>query len=544
MRPIFDVADELGIHPEDLVPFGRTKAKVALGALERPRHTAKPGRLILVSAMTPTPAGEGKTTTTIGLGQALRRMGERVCVALREPSLGPCFGVKGGGTGGGQCKIEPSADINLHFNGDIHAVTSAHNLLAAVVDNHLHFGNTPALDPRRVTWKRVLDINDRSLRDIVIGLGGSSMGVPRESGFEITAASEIMAILGLATGLDDLRARLDRILIGFGTDKRPVYVRDLGVTGALVALLHQALLPNLAQTTDGTPAFVHAGPFANIAHGCNSVLATQMALHTADWVVTEAGFAFDLGGEKFLDIKARAAGLDPACVVVVGTVRALKWHGGAAKEALVNSDPAAVLRGLENLGAHLDAVGQFGLEPVVAINQFGSDSSEELAVIVDYCQGRGVTVARCDHFARGGEGALSLGEAVIAAADRKRAPFTPMYPLEATFEEKIRAVATRVYGADDVVFTPEARADLRRAERLGLGHLPVCMAKTQSSLSDIPDRRGRPRGFTITVREVQISAGAGFVVALTGDILRMPGLPARPAAMDVDVVDGQIVGVG
>jgi formate--tetrahydrofolate ligase len=548
MRPILDVAEELGLHTDDLSPYGRYKAKVALNALDRPRPAGRgddrPGRLILVSAMTPTPAGEGKTTTTIGLGQALRKLGERACVALREPSLGPCFGVKGGGTGGGACKLEPSADINLHFNGDIHAVTSAHNLLAAVVDNHLHFSNSPPLDPRRIAWKRVLDMNDRALRDTVIGLGGASMGVPRETGFEITAASEIMAILGLASGLDDLRARLDRILIGFGLDKRPVYARDLGVTGALVALLHQALEPNLAQTTDGTPAFVHAGPFANIAHGCNSVLATRMALHHADWVVTEAGFAFDLGGEKFLDIKARQAGLDPACVVVVGTIRALKWHGGATKDELARPNPDQVRAGLVNLAAHLHAVAQFGLEPVVAINQFGTDSAEELQVVTDFCHERGVAVARCDHFARGGEGALTLAEAVMAASERKIAPYQPIYPLDASFEDKIRAIATRIYGADDVVLTAEARSDLKRAERMGLGHLPVCMAKTQSSLSDVPDLRGRPSGFVITVREVQISAGAGFVVVLTGEIMRMPGLPQRPAACDVDVVDGRIVGVG
>jgi formate--tetrahydrofolate ligase len=544
MRPIADVAADLSLSSSELVPYGRDKFKLPLELLDRPR--ARPGRsrLVLVSAITPTPAGEGKTTTTIGLGQALRRLGESVCVALREPSLGPCFGVKGGGTGGGACTIEPKEEINLHFTGDFHAISSAHNLLAAAVDNSLHFGNPHRLDVRRIVWPRVLDMNDRALRRIVVGTGGMSMGVPRETNFDITAASEIMAILGLAGDLDDLRARLDRILVGFTAKREPVYAAAFEVTGAMVALLKDAIQPNLVQTVDGTPAVVHGGPFANIAHGCNTILATRMAMHHADWTITEAGFAFDLGGEKFLDIKARQAGLNPECVVLVATARALKWHGGADKEALSSPDPEAVSRGLANLERHLDSAVGFGLRPVVAINRFADDTDAELEVIRARCAARGVPVALCDHFMRGADGALDLAREVLSACAEPAAPYTPAYALDAPLADKIRAVAQKVYGADDVVFTAEAQNHLRLADRLGLADAPVCMAKTPASLSDDPTLRGRPTGFSITVRELSFSRGAGFVVALTGDILRMPGLPKRPSAADVDLVDGRIVGVG
>jgi formate--tetrahydrofolate ligase len=544
MRPIAEVAADLNLPVADLIPYGRDKFKLPLALLERPRARAGAPKLVLVSAITPTPAGEGKTTTTIGLGQALRRLGASVCVALREPSLGPCFGVKGGGTGGGACTIEPKEEINLHFTGDFHAISSAHNLLAAAVDNSLHFGNPHRLDVRRIVWPRVLDMNDRALRRVVLGTGGPSMGVPREGQFDITAASEIMAILGLASDLDDLRARLDRILVGFTARREPVYAAAFEVTGAMVALLKDAIVPNLVQTVDGTPAVVHGGPFANIAHGCNTILATRMAMHHADWTITEAGFAFDLGGEKFLDIKARQAGLNPECVVLVATARALKWHGGAEKDALANPDPERVRAGLPNLARHLDSALTFGVRPIVAINRFADDTDEELAEIEAFCAARGVPVAMCDHFARGADGALDLARAVLALGADPAPAYRPIYPLDAPLDAKIRAVAREVYGADDVVFTPEAKADLRLAERLGLADAPVCMAKTPASLSDDPSLRGRPTGFVITVRELAFSRGAGFVVVLTGDILRMPGLPKRPSAADVDLVDGRIVGVG
>jgi len=544
MPPIAPVAAELSLAADQLVPYGHDKAKLPLSVLDTPR--TRPGRahLVLVSAITPTPAGEGKTTTTIGLGQALRKLGTSVCVALREPSLGPCFGIKGGGTGGGLCTVEPKEEINLHFTGDFHAISSAHNLLAAAIDNSLHFGNPHNLDVRRIVWPRVVDMNDRALRRIVLGTGGPTMGVPREGNFDITAASEIMAILGLASDLDDLRARLDRILVGFTPRREPVFAQAFDVTGAMIALLKDAIRPNLVQTADGTPAIVHGGPFANIAHGCNTILATRMAMHLADWTITEAGFAFDLGGEKFLDIKAPQAGISPDCVVVVATIRALKWHGGAAKDALTTPDPERVRAGLANLERHLDSVAAFGLRAVVAINRFADDTDAELAVVEQACAARGVPVAACDHFMRGADGALDLARAVLALGAEPAAPHRPIQQADASLTEKIRAVAQRVYGADDVVFTPLAERHLRLAARLGLDRAPVCMAKTPASLSDDPSLRGRPTGFVITVRELAFSRGAGFVVALTGDILRMPGLPRRPSAADVDLVDGRIVGVG
>ena len=540
LRPIADVARDLGIAADHLEPYGRDKAKVRLDVLglnDRP-----PGKLILVSAITPTPAGEGKTTVSIGLAQGLRKIGKRSALALRQPSMGPVFGRKGGATGGGASRIEPSNTINLQFTGDFHAITAAHNLLAAAIDNRLHFGDT-RLDPRHVLWKRALDVNDRALRRIVIGLGGPGQGVPRESGFDITAASEIMAILCLADSPADLRARLDRILIGYDAQATPVLASEMGVTGALAAILNEAILPNLVQSREGTPAFVHGGPFANIAHGCNSILATRMALARADYAVTEAGFAFDLGGEKFFDLKCQAAGLNPAAVVIVATIRALKMHGGLALDALNIPDPGAVERGLENLAAHLDSAAHFGKPVVVAINQFQADTADELAVVHQYCASRSTASATADVFGAGGAGATELAEKVVAAAARET-PYEPLYPLEWPVERKIERIARVMYGADGVNILPAAEAKFRKARKHGYGDLPVCMAKTQDSLSDNPKLRGRPRGFTLTVRDAEIAAGAGFLVALTGDIVRMPGLPERPAAERIDVdAQGRIVGL-
>ena len=533
-RPIAAVAADLGIADEFLEPYGRDKAKVRLEALEG--STGRPeGRLILVSAITPTPAGEGKTTTSIALAQGMRKIGKAAVLALRQPSMGPVFGRKGGATGGGACRLTPSDQINLQFTGDFHAITAAHNLLAAAIDNKLHFGST-RLDPRRVLWKRAMDMNDRALRKVVIGLGGTTGGVPRESGFDITAASEVMAILCLATSPADLRRRLDGILVGFGRDREPVFAQEIGVVGSMAAILKEALLPNLVQTMEGTPAFVHGGPFANIAHGCNSILATRMALRFGEYAVTEAGFAFDLGAEKFFDIKCRSAGLNPAAVVIVATIRALKMHGGVGLDGLKLPDAAAVGRGLANLEAHLDAAAHFGRPVVVALNRFGDDTDEEVAVVADACRARGVAFAACDGFARGGEGAIELAEQVVAAAEGTPAtPLAPLYPLDWPAERKVERIASAMYGASGVAFAPAAVAKLDQARKLGFEHFPICMAKTQDSLSDNPKLRGRPRDFTITVRDVEIAAGAEFLVALTGELVRMPGLPAVPAAERIDV---------
>jgi formate--tetrahydrofolate ligase len=543
LRPISDVARDLKIAPEHLEPYGRDKAKVRVEALEAAQARQPSGKLILVSAITPTPAGEGKTTTSIGLSMGLNRIGHRSALALRQPSMGPVFGRKGGATGGGASRIEPSNTINLQFTGDFHAITAAHNLLAAAIDNRLHFGDL-ALDPTRVLWKRALDMNDRALRHIVIGLGGHSQGVPRESGFDITAASEVMAILCLADSPADLRSRLDRILVGYSAAGEPVLANSIGVTGAMTAILNEAMMPNLVQTAESTPAFVHGGPFANIAHGCNSILATRMAMAMADYAVTEAGFAFDLGGEKFFDLKCLAGGFNPAAIVLVATVRALKMHGGVQQGVLKDSDPAAVERGLENLAAHLDSAAHFGKPTVVAINQFGSDTPDEIKVVHDYCGSRSVACATADVFGAGGTGANDLAEKVVAAASEPVTPLKTLYPLDWPAERKIEQIARTMYGADEVNILPAAASKLRKAAKLGYGGLPICMAKTQDSLSDNPKLRGRPRGFTLTVRDVEIAAGAGFLVALTGDIVRMPGLPERPAAERIDVDhQGCIIGL-
>jgi formate--tetrahydrofolate ligase len=539
-RPIAEVARDLGIAPQNLVPYGDDKAKIRLTARDSGRP---PGKLILVSALTPTDAGEGKTTTSIGLAQGMARLGERACLALREPSLGPTFGMKGGATGGGRSIVVPVEDINLHFTGDFHAITAAHNLLASMVDNHLHQGNALGIDVRRVWWRRVLDVNDRALRHLVVGLGGPAEGVPRETGFDITAASEVMAVLCLSEDADDLRARLGRLVVALSLQGEPVTAADLQAVGAMMVLLKDALLPNLVQSVEGVPAIIHGGPFANIAHGCNSVIATKMALAHADWVVTEAGFAFDLGGEKFFDIKCRTAGLDPAAVVLVATVRALKRHGGVAKEQLAAPDAEAVERGLDNLRKHIESVKIFGKTPIVALNRFGTDSGEEIERVRRACEELGVPFAVADHFARGGEGATELARAVIDAANGSTQPYTPLYTLDEPIKTKIRKIAQTMYGARDVAFTPAAERDLKLIQKLGYEGLPLCVAKTQSSLSDNAKLAGRPRDFEVTVRNFILAAGAGYVVPLLGDIIRMPGLPASPQAVRMDLVDGRVVGL-
>ncbi len=543
MRPIADVAADLGLAEDDIELYGRYKAKVKLDVLDARRDKLS-DRLVLVSAITPTPAGEGKTTTSIGLAMGLARLGERTCLALREPSLGPALGMKGGATGGGRSQVLPMQDINLHFTGDIHAVGAAHNLLAAMVDNHIYRRLEPMLDPRRVRWGRVLDVNDRELRDVVIGLGRPTDGVPHESFFDITAASEVMAILCLAEHLDDLKRRLGNVLVGFTYKREPVYARDLGAAGAMTVLLRDALKPNLVQTIEGTPAFVHGGPFANIAQGTNSVVATKMALALSDWCITEAGFGFDLGAEKFFDIKCVSAGLDPCAVVLVATVRALKMHGGKALDDLKEPDAEAAELGLPNLVKHLESISFFKESPVVALNKFAGDADDEIEVVRRFCEAVGHPFAVFDGWARGGEGAADLAEVVRDVGRRPHVQFQPMYGPEDSVEAKISKVAHKVYGAEAVDYTLQAKRDLRRVYKLGYDKLPVCIAKTQKSLSDNPDLLGRPKDFLVTVRRIIINAGAGFLVPLTGEIIRMPGLPLEPAAKRLDVDEGgNIVGL-
>ena len=536
--PILHVASKLGIEAADVLPFGHDKAKVNLGAIQKGTKT---GKLILVSAITPTPAGEGKTTVSIGLAQGLKKIGQSVALALRQPSMGPVFGRKGGATGGGLSRIVPGESINLHFNGDFHAITSAHNLLASVVDNAL-YNHTTRLDSTRVLWKRVLDVNDRALRSIRIGRGKN--GIERATGFDITAASEVMAVLCLAESMADLRARLKRMVVGFDASGDAVLAEEFRCIGAMMALLKDAMHPNLVQSLEGVPAFVHGGPFANIAHGCNSVIATRMALSHADYAVTEAGFAFDLGGEKFMHIKCRQSGLAPAVIVIVATVRALKMHGGVALEDLTKPDVAALERGLSNLGAHLQAASQFQRPIIVALNQFTNDTEEEIAAVHRFCAEKGVLSATANVFGAGGEGAKALAELVVQASVSDSGPLPLLYEVGQTVEEKLHAVATRIYGADGVVLTDAAKEKLASLIKSGHASLPLCMAKTQNSLSDDPAKLGRPKGFHITVRDFEIAAGAGFLVALTGQMLRMPALPKVPAAERVDVDDeGNILGV-
>ena len=542
--PIGEIAARMGVEPEDLISYGDQIAKVHIRALQRPRKQAQPGKLILVSATTPTSAGEGKTTTSIGLGQAFGKLGKSVCVALREPSLGPCLGVKGGATGGGYSQVVPADRINLHFTGDFHAITTANNLISASIDNHIYGGNDLRLDQRMIAWRRVMDMNDRSLRKIVLGLGGRFQGIPREGGFDITAASEIMAILCLANDMEDLRARLDRILIGTTYEGEAVYLSSLGITDALLALLRDAVHPNLVQTLEGVPVFMHGGPFANIAHGCNSVFATRMAMQFADWAITEAGFGFDLGAEKFVDIKCRTAGLNPDAVVLVTTIRALKMHGGHPKDRLDQPDVDAVRQGLENLDKHIESVAQFGKQPVVALNRFHADTDDEIRLVGERAEQHGVRFAESRHFAEGGDGATDLAREVMAAAETG-SEYRPLYDLDVPVVDKVRAISRGMYGADDVAFTKEAEKDLKRVEELGLSGLPVCIAKAPSSLSDDPALHGRPRDFQVTVRNIQVNSGAGFLVVLTGEIMRMPGLPKQPLAQRVKFnPDGSIEGIG
>jgi len=549
-RPIQAVAHELGLHDDDLELYGRGKAKIELGAVGR--APAGKGRLILVTAINPTPAGEGKTTTSIGLAMGMRRLDKKVVLALREPSLGPVFGVKGGGTGGGKASLVPADDINLHFTGDIHAITTAHNLLSALIDNAIYFreklpGHETELDPRLITWGRALDMNDRFLRNVIVGIGGKSHGTLREDRFDITAASEIMAILALAKDYDDLEARLGRIVVGSTYDGKAVTAGELGAAGAMTAVLRDGLKPNLVQTAEGGPAIVHCGPFGNIAHGCNSILATRLAIELGDYAITEAGFGFDLGGEKFLDIKCRAMGVWPRAIVLVATLRALKMHGGAPVKSAGEPDRARLEKGLAHLEKHLENAAAYGLTPVVAINVFPNDTAEELALVRDAAAKFGARVAPCEGFARGGEGALELARIVCEVVDATDAnPPKPkfVYELADSAEEKIRKVAKTIYGARDVAFTTAAEKDLKRARDLGYGALPICMAKTQLSLSDDPTVPGRPRDFVITVRGVRLSAGAGFLVPLTGDMMTMPGLPKTPAARNVKLLpNGKIKGL-
>ena len=542
MRPIGEIAAKLGIQEDELELYGKYKAKVTPETWQRVKDRPN-GKLILVTAINPTPAGEGKTTTSVGLADAFARQGKKTAVALREPSLGPCFGLKGGAAGGSYAQVVPMEDINLHFTGDFHAITTAHNLLAAVIDNHIQQGNALDIDVRRIVWKRVLDLNDRALRHIVIGLGGKAHGTPRETGFDITVASEMMAILCLATSLTDMKKRLGEIIVAYSRDGRAIRARELGVTGALTLLFKDAIKPNLVQTLEGTPAFIHGGPFANIAHGCNSVMATKYALKLADYVVTEAGFGADLGAEKFLDIKCRFAGLVPDAVVIVATVRALKMHGGLPKTDLAKVDMAALERGLANLTKHIESIHAFGLPVVVAVNAFPTDTPEELAFVEEQCTALGAEVALSEVWAKGGEGGLALAEKVAAAAE-KPSDFHFIYDTAQSIPEKITAITRTVYGGEGVDFTPAAQKQLAEIEALGLDKMPVCMAKTQYSLSDDAAKLGRPTGFRITVRELRVSAGAGFIVALTGNILTMPGLPKHPAAENMDIDEsGKITGL-
>jgi formate--tetrahydrofolate ligase len=540
LLPIADVAAKIGLSADAIEPYGRDKAKFDPAALP-PRA---PGKLILVTAINPTPAGEGKTTTSVGLADALNRIGRRTVLALREPSLGPCFGTKGGATGGGHAQVAPMVAINLHFTGDFHAITSAHNLLAAMIDNHIYWGNALDIDVRRVTWRRVLDMNDRALRGITQSLGGVANGFPRESGFDITVASEVMAVLCLASGAADLEARLGRIIVAETRDRRPITARDLKADGAMAVLLAEAIKPNLVQTLEGNPALLHGGPFANIAHGCNSVIATRAALALGDYVVTEAGFGADLGAEKFFDIKCRQAGLTPAAAVIVATVRALKMNGGVAKADLGAEDVAAVRRGGVNLARHIENVRQFGVPVLVAINHFGTDSDAEIDAVRAIAAAHDTQALLCRHWADGGAGAVDLAEAVVARIERGGAQFKPLYADDLPLLDKMRAIATRIYRADDVAATPAVVAQLQRWEAAGFGHLPVCMAKTQYSFSADPSLLGAPTGHVVPIREVRLAAGAGFVVAICGDLMTMPGLPRVPAAETIRFgADGEIEGL-
>src|SRR4249919_178055 len=543
-RPILDIAKEkLGIAAENLDPYGHYKAKVSMDYIKS-LQAKKNGKLILVTAITPTPAGEGKTTTTVGLTDALNHIGKKAMLCLREPSLGPSFGMKGGAAGGGYAQVVPMEDINLHFTGDFHAITSAHNLLSALIDNHIYWGNALGIDSRRVAWRRVMDMNDRALREIVCSLGGVANGYPREAGFDITVASEVMAIFCLAKNLDDLKERLGNIIVAYTRDRKPVRARDLKAHGAMTALLKESLAPNLVQTLEGTPAFIHGGPFANIAHGCNSVLATTTALKLADYVVTEAGFGADLGGEKFIDIKCRKAGLTPDCVVLVATIRALKMHGGVKKEDLKSENLKALEAGMTNLQRHVENVKKFGLPVVVSINRFSADTDAEMALVEEHAKKLGVVAIMADHWAMGGEGAADVAKAVVKVIDQGKSKVKFLYPDDMPLFEKIRTIAKEIYRAKNVTADKSVKDQLKTWEEMGYGKLPICVAKTQYSFSTNPDAKGAPADHTINVREVRLSAGAEFVVAICGEIMTMPGLPKVPAADSINVnAQGQIVGL-
>ncbi len=541
--PIVEIAKKLNIDADDLELYGKYKAKLPL-SLNKKYADRENGKLILVTAINPTPAGEGKTTITVGLGQAMNKIGKNACIALREPSMGPVFGVKGGAAGGGYSQVIPMEDINLHFTGDMHAITAANNLLCAIIDNHMQQGNDLRIDQRRILFKRCLDMNDRALRNVIVGLGGKVNGVPREDGFMITVASEIMAILCLATDIEDLKTRLGNILVAYTLDNQPVYARDLNAVGSMAALLKDAIKPNLVQTLENTPAIMHGGPFANIAHGCNSVTATKLALKLADYCITEAGFGADLGAEKFLDIKCRYAGLKPECIVVVATIRALKYNGGVARADLQNENVDALKKGIVNLKTHIENMRKYNVPVVVAINKFHTDTEAEIAYIKEFCEEMQVPVSLAEVFAKGGEGGMDLARKVCAVIDEGKADFAPLYDGKLSIKEKLNTIAKEIYRADGVIFTAAAEKAIKDIEALGQDKLPVCVAKTQYSLSDDPTKLGKPENFQMTVREVKLSAGAGFIVCLTGDIMTMPGLPKVPAAYKIDVdADGKIDGL-
>lgn len=543
IKPISDIAEKLGISADELEFYGKYKAKLPLSLLKK-YENKEDGKLILVTAINPTPAGEGKTTVTVGLGEAMNRIGKKAVIALREPSMGPVFGIKGGAAGGGYAQVIPMEDINLHFTGDMHAITAANNLLCAIIDNHIQQGNELRIDPRRILFKRCLDMNDRALRNVVIGLGGKVNGVPREDGFMITVASEIMAILCLSSGIKDLKERLGSILTAYTYDGTPIYARDLNAVGSMAALLKDAIKPNLVQTLENTPALMHGGPFANIAHGCNSVTATRLALKLGDYCITEAGFGADLGAEKFLDIKCRCAGLKPSCVVIVATIRALKYNGGVPKAELSKENIVALKNGIVNLETHIENMRKYGLPVVVAINRFATDTEAEIETIEAFCKEKDVPVSLTEVFARGGEGGKELAEKVVKTIETKEAHFKPIYDEKLSIKEKLNVLAKEIYRAGDVVFTSNAEKAISEIEKLGKDKLPICVAKTQYSLSDDPQKLGSPKGFTLTVRDVRLSAGAGFIVALTGDIMTMPGLPKQPAAYKIDVDDdGNVSGL-
>ena len=542
LRPIVEIAEQLGIGESELEQYGKYKAKISPEVWDRVKGNAD-GKLILVTAITPTPAGEGKTTTTVGLAQALAKRGKKTSLAIREPSLGPSFGVKGGAAGGGYSQVIPMEDINLHFTGDLHAITTAHNLISAMVDNHIQQGNELNLDPRRIVWRRVMDLNERALRSVIVGLGGKANGVPRESGFDITVASEVMAILCLSTDLMDLKTRIAKIVVGYTYDGKAVTVGEIGAAGSAAVLLKDAVKPNLVQTLEGVPAFIHGGPFANIAHGCNSIQATRLGLKLSDYFVTEAGFGADLGAEKFLDIKCRLGGLTPSAVVIVATVRALKMHGGWKKSELGEKDLVALEKGMTNLEKHIENIASFGLPAVVAINRFPADSEDDLALIEKKCNALGASVALSEVWEKGGDGGLELADKVMEACGKK-SEFVYQYEVGMSPKEKIERIAKNIYGASGVTYTDQAEKDLAQIHELGKDELLVCMAKTQYSLSDDPALLGRPSGFTVTVREVRLSAGAGFLVAVTGSIMTMPGLPKKPAALSIDIDEkGRITGL-